>query len=103
MHGEQNGPIYQEVTLGGSDIAPVSSLAEDRADMLKCCINCKHGDHSSHLHLRHTTRVPSRLWAFVLTVGGRGRPGTARGKAGQLSGLPVCQGVSVGASAAGLR
>jgi hypothetical protein len=49
-HGEQNGAIYQQVPLGRSDIAPVSLLAEDRADVLECCINGKHGDHSSHLH-----------------------------------------------------
>jgi hypothetical protein len=55
-HGEQNGPIYQQVTLGRSDIAPVSLLAEDRADVLECCINGKHGDHSSHLHPRHSAR-----------------------------------------------
>jgi len=39
VHGEQNGAIYQEVTLGRSDIAPVSLLAEGRADLLKCRIN----------------------------------------------------------------
>jgi hypothetical protein len=56
VHGEQNGAIYQQVTLGRSDIAPVSLLAEDRADVLECCINGKHGDHGSHLHPRHTAR-----------------------------------------------
>jgi hypothetical protein len=39
VHSEQNGAIYQQVTLGRSDIAPVSLLAEDRADVLEFCIN----------------------------------------------------------------
>jgi len=47
VHGKQNGAIYQEVTFGRSDIAPVSLLVEDRADVLECLINGKHGDHSS--------------------------------------------------------
>jgi hypothetical protein len=55
-HGEQNGAIYQQVPLGRSDFAPVSLLAEDRADVLECCINGKHGDHSSHLHRMLTAR-----------------------------------------------
>ena len=50
VHGEQNGTIYQEVTFGRSDIAPVSLLVEDRADVLESLINGKHGDHGSHLH-----------------------------------------------------
>jgi hypothetical protein len=54
VHSEQNGAIYQEVTLGRSDITPVSLLAEDRAGVLECRINGKHGDHSPHLHHRHT-------------------------------------------------
>jgi hypothetical protein len=54
VHGEQNGAIYQQVTLGRSDIAPVSLLAEDRADVLESCINGKQGDHCFHLHPRHT-------------------------------------------------
>ena len=32
VHGEQNGAIYQKITLGRSDIAAVSLLAEHRAD-----------------------------------------------------------------------
>jgi hypothetical protein len=69
VHGEQNGAIYQEVTLGRSDIAPVGLLAEDRADVLKRRINGKHGHHNSHLHHRHTARYARRSWALVLTVG----------------------------------
>jgi hypothetical protein len=68
VHGEQNGAIYQEVTLGRSDIAPVSLLAEDRADVLECRINGEQGDHSSHLHPRHTARNARRgqgLWSSL--------------------------------------
>ena len=54
MHGEQNGSVYQEVTLGRSDVAPVSPLTEDRAGVLECCLDCKHGDHSPHLQPRDT-------------------------------------------------
>ena len=64
VHGEQNGAIYQEVALGRSDIAPVSLLAEDRADVLESRINGKHGDHSSHLHPRHTARDASPVMGF---------------------------------------
>jgi len=56
VHGKQNGAINQEVTLGRRNIAPVSLLAEDRADVLEFCINGKHGNHSSHLHPRRTAR-----------------------------------------------
>jgi hypothetical protein len=56
VHGKQNGAIYQEITLSRTDIAPVSLLAEDGAHTLECCINGKHGNHSSHLHPRHTAR-----------------------------------------------
>ena len=66
MHGEQNGAIYQQVTLGRSDIAPVSLLVEDRADALECRIYGKHGDHDSHLRPRHTARdaIPGQgLWS----------------------------------------
>ena len=31
-------------------------LAQGRADVLECLVNGKHGDHSSHLHPRHTAR-----------------------------------------------
>jgi hypothetical protein len=55
-HGEQNGAIYQEVALSRSDIAPVSMLAHGRADVLECLVNGKYGNHSSHLHPRHTAR-----------------------------------------------
>ena len=72
VHGEQNGAIYQEVTLGRSDIAPISLLAEDRADVLERFINGKHGDHTSHLHPRHTARdarpgqgLWSSPWAYL--------------------------------------
>jgi hypothetical protein len=75
VHGEQNGAIYQEVTLGRSDIAPVSVLAQGRADVLECRINGKHGDHSSHLHPRHTARdarpdqgLWSSLWAYLANL-----------------------------------
>jgi len=54
MHGEQDGAIDQQVALGRIDIAPVSVLAEDRADLLKGRINAKYRDHSSHLHPRDT-------------------------------------------------
>ncbi len=49
VHGEQNGSVNQEVTLSRSNVAPVSPLAKDRAGVIECCINCKHGDHSPHL------------------------------------------------------
>jgi len=68
VHGEQNGAIYQEITLGRSDIALVSLLAEGRADVLKCRINSKHCDHNSHLHSRHTARDawPTQgLWSLL--------------------------------------
>ena len=64
VHGKQNGAIYQEVTLGRSDIATVSLLAEARADVLQCRINGKHGDHSSHLHPRHTARDARPVMGF---------------------------------------
>ena len=70
VHGKQKGAIYQEVTFGRSDIAPVSLLVEDRADVLECLINGKHGDHSSHLHpyaYRHGCMAGAG--ALVLTVG----------------------------------
>jgi hypothetical protein len=74
VHGEQDGAIYQEVTLGWSDFASVSLLAEDRADVLEFLINGKHGDHSSHLHPRHTATdtwlgqgLWSSLWADLIT------------------------------------
>jgi hypothetical protein len=38
-HGEQNGAIYQEVTLNRSDIAPVSMLAQGRVHVLECLVN----------------------------------------------------------------
>ena len=56
VHGEQNGSVYQEVTLSGSDVAPVSPLAEDRAGGLESCIHCKHGHHSPHLQPRYSIR-----------------------------------------------
>ncbi len=68
MHGEQNGAIYQEVTLSRSDIAPVSLLAEDRADVLKFRINGKQCEHGSHLHPRHTAtdaRPGQGLWSSL--------------------------------------
>ena len=71
MHGKQNGSVCQKVTLGRSDVAPVSLLAEDRAGALECCLDCKHGDHSPHLHPTHTVRLPGRVRGF----GPRRRPG----------------------------
>jgi hypothetical protein len=56
VHGEQNGSVHQEVTLGRSDVAPVSPLAEYRAGLLERCLHCKHGDHSPHLQPRYTAR-----------------------------------------------
>ena len=53
-HSEQNGTIYQQVTLSRSDIAPASMLAQGRAHVLEGLVNGKHGNHSSHLHPRHT-------------------------------------------------
>jgi hypothetical protein len=65
-HGEQNRAIYQEVTLGRSDIAPLCLLAEDRAGAFECLINGKYSDHSSHLHSRYTatdTWPEQGLWS----------------------------------------
>ena len=56
MHGEQNGSVYQEVTLCGTDVAPVSPLAEDRAGGLESGIHCKHGDHGPHLQPKYSIR-----------------------------------------------
>ncbi len=50
VHGEQNGSVYKQVTLGRSDVAPVSPVAEGRAGLLERCLDCKYGDHSPHLH-----------------------------------------------------
>ena len=52
--GKQNGSVYKEVTLGRSDVAPVSPLAEDRASLLERCIHYQHGNHSPHLQPRYT-------------------------------------------------
>ena len=69
-HGEQNGAVYQEVTLGRSDIAPVSLLAEDRADVLELLINGNYGDHCSHLHPQaYHHGCMAGAGALVLTVG----------------------------------
>jgi hypothetical protein len=70
LHGEQDGAIYQKVTLVRSDIAPVSLLAEDRADVLKCRINGKHCDHGfppPPQAYRHGCMVGAG--ALVLTAG----------------------------------
>jgi hypothetical protein len=67
-HGEQNGAIYQEVTLGRSNFTPVSMLSEESADVLERLINSKHRNHSSHLHLRLTTtdaRPGQGLWSSL--------------------------------------
>jgi hypothetical protein len=39
MHGQQNGTIHEEITLGRSDVALVGPLAEDSADVLKRCVH----------------------------------------------------------------
>jgi hypothetical protein len=54
VHGQQNGSVYQQVTFGRCDITPLSPLAEDRAGVLKRCLDRKYANHSSHLRLRHT-------------------------------------------------
>ncbi len=67
MHGEQNGSVYQEVTLGRSDVGPVRTLAEGRARVLECCLDSQYGDHGPHLHPRHTARGAEprqRLWSL---------------------------------------
>lgn len=64
MHSEQNGPIYQEVTLGSSDVAPVCPLAEGRAGVLECCLNGKRGNHGPHLRARHTATDDGRGRVF---------------------------------------
>ena len=53
-HGEQDGAVNQEITLGRSDAAAVSLLAEQPAHVLKCLVNGKNCKHDSHLHLRCT-------------------------------------------------
>ena len=53
-HGEQDGTVNQEITLGRGDAAPVSLLAEQPAHVLKCLVNGKNGKHDYHLHLRCT-------------------------------------------------
>jgi len=75
VHGEQNGAIDQEVTLERSDFAPVSLLAEDRADVLEFRINGKHCNHGFHLHPRHTATdawpgqgLSSSLWTDLITL-----------------------------------
>jgi len=39
VHSKQDGAIYHQVTLGGSDVAQVSLLSEYRADVLERLIN----------------------------------------------------------------
>jgi hypothetical protein len=53
-HGEQDGTVNQEITLGRSDAAPVSLLAEQPAHVLKCLVNGKNCKHDSHLRLGYT-------------------------------------------------
>ena len=53
-HGEQDGTVNQEITLGRGDAAPVSLLAEQPAHVLKRLVNGKNCKHDSHLHLRCT-------------------------------------------------
>ena len=89
-HGEQNGAINQKVTLCRSDAGLVSLLTEDRAGVLECRVNGKHGDHSFHLHPRNTAKdarpgqgLWSSLWAYFLrartTKGLGGRDAVSRG------------------------
>ena len=66
-HGEQNGAIYQEVTLGRGNVSPVSLLAEHRAGVLECLINSKHRNHSSHLH-SYEYRLGCRAGAGALVL-----------------------------------
>lgn len=53
-HGEQDGTVNQEITLGRADAALVSLLTEQRAHVLKGLVNGKNCKHDSHLHLRCT-------------------------------------------------
>lgn len=70
VHGEQNGAIYQEVTLGRSNFAPVSMLSEDSADVLERLINSKHRNHSSHLPPQaYHYDCTAGAGALVLTAG----------------------------------
>jgi len=39
VHSKQDGAIYHQVTLDGSDVAQVSLLSEYRADVLERLIN----------------------------------------------------------------
>jgi hypothetical protein len=53
-HGEQDGTVDQEISLGRRDAAPVSLLAEQPAHVLKGLVYGKNCKHDSHLHLRCT-------------------------------------------------
>jgi PucR-like helix-turn-helix protein len=76
VHGEQNGSVYQEVTLGGSDVVQVRPLAERSRRWLECCLDCKHGGHSSHpppkvyrQGCRAGALVPGLVPGFHVTAG----------------------------------
>ena len=53
-HGEKDGTVNQEITLGRGNAAPVSLLAEQLAHVLECLVNGKNCKHDSHLHIRCT-------------------------------------------------
>ena len=87
VHGEQNRSVYQEVPLNGSDVAPVSPLAEDRAGGHESCINCKHGHHSPHLQLRYSVSGAKPGRGFGPTVS-RASTGQHRTRSGSQTGRP---------------
>jgi hypothetical protein len=69
-HGEQDGPVNQEITLGRGDAAPVSLLAEQRAHVPKRLVNgknCKHGRSPPPQVYRHRRMVEAE--ALVLRDG----------------------------------
>jgi hypothetical protein len=42
---QQDGPIDQQITLTGGDLAALSLLAEAGARVLQRCIDCEHNSH----------------------------------------------------------
>jgi len=53
VNGKQDGPVGQQVTLGGGDLAAGDLLPEVGARPLQCRINCEHVPTSCN---RHTSR-----------------------------------------------
>jgi hypothetical protein len=45
VDGEQDGPVDQEIALGGGDLAAGGLLTEAGARMLQCRIYCEHSSH----------------------------------------------------------